>query len=568
MTYYIKYSDMKSGADGETLFYISDESGKRELWQVNLVDGKPSQVTYADENIKDYWIEEHGVILAIDHNGNERNQLYRLEEDGAQPFIKEPDYFHHYGIYDEANEKFMLTRNHHSSPVFELCSYNTQEGIIVLEEFKSPVYIKKRLDDETLLVTLDVDNIDKDIYTYNMREGNLSKSPLPRGRIKNISLNRDGGFAYVAADWEDGFLNLYEVDFTDWSHVKLTSFPWDMEHFKLSDDGKSAVISVNENGFSNLYHYDLLSHEIQKVEFRTDGVVHSMEWRDSADLYLLFSSTDVPHCIYRLDMEGTKQEIILQNNGDTEKIRWRMLSFTSFDGLEVPYFLYDPKNSYNSVIHVHGGPESQARPEFNELYYRLYKKGVTVAVPNIRGSLGYGRFYLRADDREKRLDAMEDVVALRTHLIDRQNMNSKEISIMGRSYGGFMTLLLVTHHPELWKKAVDIVGISDLTTFLNDTPAWRRDLRSAEYGFLGINDKMFDEISPLMRSAYVETPLMIFHSHHDSRVPFSESVQMTDRMKNNGQDVIFTIYENEGHTFMRRKNLDNMNGKIIKFLAE
>src|SRR5699024_850164 len=410
----------------------------------------------------------------------------------------------------------------------------------------------------------------RDLHAFPTRRSSdlLSKSPLPRGRIKNISLNRDGGFAYVAADWEDGFLNLYEVDFTDWSDVKLTSFPWDMEHFKLSDDGKSAVISVNENGFSNLYHYDLLSHEIQKVEFRTDGVVHSMEWRDSADLYLLFSSTDVPHCIYRLDMEGTKQEIILQNNGDTEKIRWRMLSFTSFDGLEVPYFLYDPKNSYNSVIHVHGGPESQARPEFNELYYRLYKKGVTVAVPNIRGSLGYGRFYLRADDREKRLDAMEDVVALRTHLIDRQNMNSKEISIMGRSYGGFMTLLLVTHHPELWKKAVDIVGISDLTTFLNDTPAWRRDLRSAEYGFLGINDKMFDEISPLMRSAYVETPLMIFHSHHDSRVPFSESVQMTDRMKNNGQDVIFTIYENEGHTFMRRKNLDNMNGKIIKFLAE
>src|SRR5699024_2428173 len=139
------------------------------------------------------------------------------------PFIKEPDYFHHYGIYDEANEKFMLTRNHHSSPVFELCSYNTQEGIIVLEEFKSPVYIKKRLDDETLLVTLDVDNIDKDIYTYNMREGNLSKSPLPRGRIKNISLNRDGGFAYVAADWEDGFLNLYEVDFTDWRSEEHTS---------------------------------------------------------------------------------------------------------------------------------------------------------------------------------------------------------------------------------------------------------------------------------------------------------------------------------------------------------
>ena len=569
MAYYVKYSDMKSGENGEALFYISDESGKRELWQMNLVDGKVSQVTYEEENIKDYWFEEHGVVLAIDHNGNERNQLHRLEGDGAPPFIQEPDYFHHYGIYDEESGKFMLTRNHHSSAVFELCSYNRQEGLVILEEFKSPAYIKKQLGEETLLMTLDVDNIDKELYTYNMHEGSLSKLPMPKGRFKSISLNSDDGPAYAVADWDDGCLNLYEVDLTDWSHVKVTSFPWDMEHFKLSDDGKSAVVSVNENGCSTLYHYDPGSHEVQKVDFRGDGVIHSMEWPASDELYLLFSSTDVPHCICRLDMERKEQEIILQNNGDTEEIRWRMLSFTSFDGLEVPYFSYEPKNGHGSaVIHVHGGPESQARPEFNELYYRLYKEGITVAVPNIRGSLGYGRFYLEADDREKRLDAMADVVALRTHLIDRRDMNGKDISIMGRSYGGFMTLLLVTHHPELWRKAVDIVGISDLTTFLHDTPSWRRDLRSAEYGFLGVHDKMFDEISPLMRAEYVKAPLMIFHSHHDSRVPFTESVQMADRMKNNGQDVTFTAYENEGHTFMRRKNLDDMNGKIIKYLIE
>ncbi|WP_017549261.1 S9 family peptidase [Salinicoccus carnicancri] len=569
MGYYIKYSAMKSGQNGERLFYISDESGKRELWQMNLVNGEVSQVTYEEENIKGYWLEEYGMVLAIDHNGNERNQLHRLEGDGALPFIQEPDYFHHYGIYDDTNEKFMVTRNHHSSSAFELCSYNTQGGIVVLEEFESPAYIKKKLDEDTLLVTLDVDNIDQEIYSYNIREGKLSKLPMPKGRFKSISLNSDDGFAYAVSDWGDGCLNLYRLNLTDWSYVKMTSFPWDIEHCKLSDDGKSAVIAVNENGCSTLYHYDLGNHEAQKMDFRADGVVHSLVWQDPDVLYLLFSSTDVPHCIYRLDMERKEQKIILQNYEDTEEVRWRMLSFTSFDGLKVPYFLYEPENGHGSaVIHVHGGPESQARPEFNELYYRLYKKGITVAVPNIRGSLGYGRFYLEADDREKRLDAMEDVVALRTHLIDRRGMNNKEISIMGRSYGGFMTLLLVTHHPGLWRRAVDIVGISDLTTFLNDTPAWRRGLRSEEYGFLGLDDKMFNEISPLMRAGNVEVPLMIFHSHHDSRVPFTESVQMADRMKNNGQDVTFTAYENEGHTFIRRKNLDDMNGKIISYLTE
>lgn len=129
-----------------------------------------------------------------------------------------------------------------------------------------------------------------------------------------------------------------------------------------------------------------------------------------------------------------------------------------------------------------------------------------------------------------------------------------------------MTLLLITHHPQLWKMAVDIVGISHLSTFLNNTSPWRRKQRSSEYGFLGEHDEFFEEISPLPRAKDITTPLMVFHSIHDSRVPNSESVQIVESMQKNNQDVSFTSYENEGHVYTRKESINDMNNKIIQFL--
>lgn len=217
---------------------------------------------------------------------------------------------------------------------------------------------------------------------------------------------------------------------------------------------------------------------------------------------------------------------------------------------------------------MHGGPESQARPEFNELYYKLYKEGYQIAVPNIRGSTGYSKFYIGLDNQEKRIDAARDVVRLREHLINNHQSDKDNIFIMGRSYGGFMTLLLITQFPKLWKGAVDIVGISHFTTLLSNTPAWRREQRSYEYGFIGEHDEFMQCIAPLNNTQRIRCPLRIFHSHNDVRVPYSESVQMYEKMKEENKDVELTAYENEGHQYLYTENQDDMNTKIIEFFNE
>ena len=231
-----------------------------------------------------------------------------------------------------------------------------------------------------------------------------------------------------------------------------------------------------------------------------------------------------PHHFYRYDMIEGSLEKLFGNPPVNTEVSLSIDTYVSFDDLDVPYYLYEhPGEKVKTVINIHGGPESQARPEFNELYYKLYMDGWQVAVPNIRGSTGYHKFYIGLDDKERRLDAVRDVVCLRRHLIDSQGAADENIFIMGRSYGGFITLLSITQYPDLWKGAVDIVGISDLRTLLKNTSKWRRELRSHEYGFIGEHDKFMKAIAPLENAGSIVAPLRIFHSKNDVRVPYTES---------------------------------------------
>src|SRR5699024_11685818 len=156
-------------------------------------------------------------------------------------------------------------------------------------------------------------------------------------------------------------------------------------------------------------------------------------------------------------------------------------------------------------------------------------------------------------------------VLLSNHCVDLHVADEDHIFVMGRSYGGFSTLLSITQYPELWKGAVDIVGISHLKTLLKNTSKWRRTLRSHEYGFIGEHDKFMKNIAPLENAAAIQAPLRIFHSKHDARVPYTESEQMYEKMKRHGNDVALVVYENEGHQFLHTENIDDMNNEIIKF---
>ncbi|WP_462420269.1 alpha/beta hydrolase family protein [Salinicoccus sp. Marseille-QA3877] len=570
MNHFNKYLNMKYDERQNIIYYISDESGIHNLWKYDLDNDEKVQVTDEDQNINDYWLEPNDNIVAIDYNGNERHQLYSLEnQNDLNPLIKDEEYFHHYGTYDENQDGYYIIRNHHDSSAFELCLIKRTEELKVLYDFDAPVVILSSIENNQLLLTYENSNIMKQLYIFNTDSLKVEKLPIAPSRFLSFT-NVDGkDYAYCLSDWETGFINVYKLNLIDWSYQRLTSFSWDIEHIVWSERYDQATVIVNENGCSKLYNFDVDTGDITEIEFRNDVVIHSIQKRDENQLLILFSSVDVPHCIVNYNLQSNTYSTLVENNGTAETINWKMHSYKSFDGLDVPYFMYESENvgKAPTLIYIHGGPESQERPEFKELYYQLQQQGISIVIPNIRGSKGYGRYYLELDNQIKRLDAMKDVLSLRENLISNHDCDKDNISLMGISYGGFMTLLLITHHPELWRSAIDIVGISHLKTFLTNTSPWRRKQRSSEYGVLGKHDEFFEEISPLPRAKDIQVPLLVFHSVHDTRVPNSESVQLVESMKNNNQHVMFTSYENEGHIYKRKENLDDMERKIKEFLG-
>ncbi len=248
--------------------------------------------------------------------------------------------------------------------------------------------------------------------------------------------------------------------------------------------------------------------------------------------------------------------------------------FDSFDGLSVPYFKFipngeKPEKGWPTLLIIHGGPESQILPDFNPVIQFYLSGGFAVIAPNIRGSAGYGRTYLDLDNVEKRLDSIMDIRHLALHLKENDDeIDGSRLAVYGGSYGGFAVLSAMTEHPDLWKAGVDIVGISNFVTFLQNTAAWRRTLREAEYGSLEHDMETLVKISPIHKINKIAAPLFIIQGDNDERVPLSESIQMYEQVKEKGLEVRLLRFDDEGHGLAKLKNKVKAYSEVMKWLQE
>ena len=253
----------------------------------------------------------------------------------------------------------------------------------------------------------------------------------------------------------------------------------------------------------------------------------------------------------------------------------RYPTFDSVDGQPrtIPAFYYKPAKpgaggKHPVIISIHGGPESQALPGFNATtQFLLNELGVAVLVPNVRGSSGYGKTYLTLDNAEKREDSVKDIGALLDWIAQQPELDADRVGVTGGSYGGYMTLASLMHFGDRIKAGVEIVGISDFTTFLTNTESYRRDLRRAEYGDERDPEMkaVFDRISPLKNAAKIRTPLFVAQGKNDPRVPWTEAEQIVQAVRGNGEPVWFLMYDDEGHGFRKKANSDYFGAASILF---
>jgi dipeptidyl aminopeptidase/acylaminoacyl peptidase len=251
------------------------------------------------------------------------------------------------------------------------------------------------------------------------------------------------------------------------------------------------------------------------------------------------------------------------------------VSWRSFDGKMISGFLYRPAKKFTGkrpvIIDIHGGPESQSKPYFlGRMNYYLNELGVAILFPNVRGSIGYGKSFLAADNGFKREDSVKDIGALLDWIPGQPDLNPQRVMVTGGSYGGYMSLAVATKYSDRIRAAIDIVGISNFVTFLERTESYRRDLRRVEYGDER-EPKMrefLQQISPVNNAKNIKVPLMVVHGKNDPRVPLNEAQQIVQAVRQNNVPVWYLMANDEGHGFSKKRNVDYQFYATVMFIKE
>jgi dipeptidyl aminopeptidase/acylaminoacyl peptidase len=219
------------------------------------------------------------------------------------------------------------------------------------------------------------------------------------------------------------------------------------------------------------------------------------------------------------------------------------------------------------LVYLHGGPEAQSRPGYSEYFPQLLDAGITVLTPNVRGSGGFGRTFMHADDKEKRFAAIDDVADCVRFLVDNGLADPTRIACGGRSYGGYLTLAAMTFHPALFAAGISICGMSDLGTFYRNTEPWIAEAAYPKYGH-PVNDReLLDRLSPLRRVDALTAPLLVVHGANDTNVPVSESEQIVDALRQAGRDVRYLLFSDDGHEILKRENRAALATAISQWLT-
>jgi dipeptidyl aminopeptidase/acylaminoacyl peptidase len=241
--------------------------------------------------------------------------------------------------------------------------------------------------------------------------------------------------------------------------------------------------------------------------------------------------------------------------------------------LEITGWLYRPPapvEPIGAMIFLHGGPEGQSRPGYNEYYPPLLAAGITVFTPNVRGSGGFGRAFMHADDKELRFAAIDDVADCVHYLVEHEAVPADRIACCGWSYGGYLTQAALTFHPELFAAGISICGMSDLNTWYRNTEPWIATAAYPKYGHpIGDRD-LLERLSPLLRAPALTAPLLLVHGGNDTNVPPSESQQMFDALRALDRTVELLVFD-DGHEIVRRENrtalAEAMSNWLVKAFA-
>jgi len=441
-------------------------------------------------------------------------------------------------------------------------------------------------DDRRLLVLKYVSIAEGYLYIVDLSTG--EKREVDPAKVKvgilGAKFSRDGQAVYEISDNDSEFFRLRYVNlYTGDKTVVSASMSWDVEQFAISKDGHYLAYVSNEDGVGKLNTLDLRTHQdLIPAKLPSAGIIDSLNFdAEGKRLVFGFAAANHPRDAYVLDMESTRLEAWTASEAgpmDTAKfVTPRLARFPTFDReagkpRQLPVYIYEPATAgpHPVLIMLHGGPQSQFRPNFSPwIEYVVNELGFVVVAPNVRGSSGYGKTYLSLDNGMLREDAVKDIGALLVWLGLQSTFDAKHVVVSGVDYGGYLALAALANYSDRLRGGVDLGGITDFVSFLSTTPPYRQNQRRAEYGDERDPDMRayLRRISPLTNAERITRPLLVVHGKNDPRVPIGESEQLVNRLRSHGKVVWYLQARDEGHGFGRKQDRDAYYQTFAQFLT-
>jgi dipeptidyl aminopeptidase/acylaminoacyl peptidase len=569
--------------DGETLLFVSNLTGTAQLHE-RAPDGTVRQRTFESEPVLGSHLAVRDRVLVVrDDGGNERTQLYLLGDDGSlEPLVVDPAAMHTPGGCTLDGRLLAYRTNRRNGVDFDVVVRDLDTGAervvydgggyVVAEGFSPDAawYAITKLTDRSG---------DNDLYLLGLDSGEvvLVAPHEEPATVSGPAWVADGSSFYFSTDVgrDTTAVARYDLATRSWAYVLEPG--WETA-CRTDPSGTRLLVATNEEGWTRAELRDPASLElVAAVPLPGRGVCS--EWtfsRDGATLAFSYSSPLVPGDVWALDTASGALTRLTESPSAVDPATLaspEQCRFDSFDGLSVPLFLYPPttgppERGAPVVVWVHGGPEGQSRPAWNPLIAYLASRGYAVCVPNVRGSTGYGKAYQALDDRRLRLDSVADLASLHDWLAASEGLDATRAALFGGSYGGYMVLAGLTFQPERWAAGVDVVGISSLVTFLENTSGYRRRFREREYGFLDTDREFLHEASPLTHVDRLRAPLLIIHGANDPRVPLSEAEQLHDTLARKGIRTELLVYPDEGHGLQKLVNRLDAYPRAVDFLDQ
>lgn len=558
--------------DGKQVAFRWAVSGEPQLWITDATGGWPRQLTFGTGVTFFAWSPTGGQLLVgRDTQGNEREGYYLLSADGRKERSVLPlsNAFRQFGMFSADGKQILYSSTERNGRDFDIYKADVATGdSSLVYEGSFGFYPAAWQPGGNLVIVSEVRGEDgNDVHLLDIDSGKIKPlfQPEVSAAFSNFQWLPDGSGFYLATNVDREYAGLAFYSLADGVLSFIETPDHDVENPVLSGDGRYLIWSTNEDGYSVLHGLDRSTGKALKTPDLKAGVYTMRFAKYAPVMSIMVSGINSPGDVYTWAPESDTLTQVVQSSLaglDPESLVVpKSLRYKARDGVELQGLLYQPDPAVFPgkrpvVVRVHGGPTSQSRPTFRPEEQYLINKGIAVFAVNVRGSTGFGKTYARLDNQEKRLDSVRDLVDTVDYLSHEITLDTKRAAVMGGSYGGYMVNAVLGSYPGVFSAGVSVVGVSDWVRALQEaSPALKASDR-IEYGDIREErwQEFYAENSPINNAGKINVPLLVSHGANDPRDPVTESDRIVKEVRDNGFEVTYLRFPDEGHGIRKRSN--------------